>query len=123
VRTALALAATLELAALTLMPLRSYAAPNPAGGRCETGRLCLWAKPDFQGARSTYELAGTGTGSCVPLRPGAVAESLANRMGRPVTAYQSARCAETGEFETFPGDGVWLPRSTYQMRAFKVWEH
>ena len=39
-----------------------------------------------------------------------------------VTTYQSAQCAETGEYDTYPGGGSWVPRSPYQVRAFKVWE-
>ena len=50
------------------------------------------------------------------------AAALANRTGRPVTTYQSAECAETAEFDTYPGGGSWVPRSPYQVRAFKVWE-
>ena len=107
----------------TLTPPQADAAANPTLGPCDTGQLCLWQEPDFKGPRTTYELSATGTGSCVAVPKGTTAESLANRMGRPVTTYQSAECAETGEFETYPGDGVWLPQSTYQIRAFKVWEH
>ncbi|WP_308295682.1 peptidase inhibitor family I36 protein [Streptomyces odontomachi] len=112
------------LAALALVPAApADAAADPAGGRCEAGRLCLWQQPDFKGARHTYELTDTGIQSCVPLPHGTTAEALANRMGRPVTAYQSGECAETGEFETYPGDGTWVPQTPYQVRAFKVWEH
>ncbi|GAB2923024.1 peptidase inhibitor family I36 protein [Streptomyces sundarbansensis] len=92
-------------------------------GACEAGRLCLWKKPDFTGARHTFELADTDIESCVPLPRGGDAQSLANRTGRPVTTYQSAECAETGEFETYPGGGTWTPRSPYQVRAFKIWEN
>ncbi|NEC67800.1 peptidase inhibitor family I36 protein [Streptomyces sp. SID9727] len=92
-------------------------------GDCGSGQLCLWAKPDFTGARQTHELSTIDIESCVPLPPGTTAQALANRTGRPVTTYQSAECAETGEFETYPGGGTWLPRSPYQVRAFKVWEN
>ncbi|WP_330238644.1 peptidase inhibitor family I36 protein [Streptomyces sp. NBC_00525] len=92
-------------------------------GDCASGQLCLWAKPDFTGARLTHELSTIDIESCVPLKPGTTAQSLANRTGRPVTTYQSAECQETGEFETYPGGGTWLPRSPYQVRAFKVWEN
>ncbi|MFF8829374.1 peptidase inhibitor family I36 protein [Streptomyces sp. NPDC015131] len=99
------------------------AAVQPRLGPCETGQLCLWSNEQFRGGRQTYELAGVDIDSCVPLPAGTSAASLANRTGRPVTTYQSAECAETGEFETYPGGGTWVPQSPYQVRAFKVWEN
>ncbi|MGW6895362.1 peptidase inhibitor family I36 protein [Streptomyces sp. NBC_01718] len=92
-------------------------------GACGSGQLCFWAKPDFTGARQIHELSGTDIESCVPMPPGSKAQALANRTGRPVTTYQSAECAETGEFETYPGGGTWVPQSPYQVRAFKIWEN
>lgn len=100
----------------------AVAAVPPRLGACAPGELCLWEKGDFTGVRRTHELADTGIESCVPLPPGTSAQSLVNRTGRPVTTYQSAECAETGEFETYPGGGTWVPRSPYRVRAFKVWE-
>ncbi|WP_093754694.1 peptidase inhibitor family I36 protein [Streptomyces sp. DvalAA-19] len=101
----------------------THPAPDTRLGTCEAGRLCLWKKPDFVGARQTYELATVDIESCTPLPKGGDAQSLANRTGRPVTTYQSAECQETGEFETYPGGGTWVPRSPYQVRAFKIWEN
>ncbi|MEU4065375.1 peptidase inhibitor family I36 protein [Streptomyces wedmorensis] len=101
------------------------AAAAPAGtllGACGPGRLCLWSKPDFKGKAQTHELATTDIDSCVALPPGTSAQSLANRTGRPVTTYQSAECAEAGEFETYPGRGTWVPQAPYEVRAFKIWE-
>ncbi|MFJ3520102.1 MULTISPECIES: peptidase inhibitor family I36 protein [unclassified Streptomyces] len=100
----------------------AHAAGPPVLGACATGQLCLWAKPEFKGARQTHELSNLDINSCTALPAGTSAQSLTNRTGRPVTTYQSAECAETGEFQTYPGDGVWLPQSPYQVRAFKVWE-
>jgi hypothetical protein len=97
-------------------------APLPGLGPCAAGELCLWERPGFAGVRSVHELSGLDIESCVPLPAGAGAEALANRTGRPVTTYQSRECAETGEFETYPGGGVWVPQSPYRVRAFKVWE-
>ncbi|ANZ18916.1 peptidase inhibitor family I36 protein [Streptomyces noursei] len=94
-----------------------------AAGNCAAGQLCLWPGTEFGGRRQTYELSGTDIESCVTLPKGMTAASLANRTGRPVTTYQSAVCAETGEFDTYPGGGSWVPRSPYQVRAFKLWEH
>ncbi|MFF5444806.1 peptidase inhibitor family I36 protein [Streptomyces sp. NPDC012888] len=112
------------LAATALIPSAGPAAhAAPASlGNCAAGQLCLWAKPGFTGGRQLHELSGLDVDSCVPLPAGRTAQALANRTGRPVTTYQSAECAETGEFQTYPGDGVWLPQSPYQVRAFKVWE-
>ncbi|MDK0519286.1 peptidase inhibitor family I36 protein [Streptomyces sp. ML-6] len=107
-------------------PASARTAPGAAAvglGSCGSGQLCLWAKPDFTGARQTHELSTVDIESCVPLPKGGNAQSLANRTGRPVTTYQSAECAETGEFETYPGGGTWTPRSPYQVRAFKIWEN
>jgi Peptidase inhibitor family I36 len=109
------------LAALTPAPVGASAAP-PAPGACAPGALCFWDRPGFGGPRHVYELTRTGTGSCLRL-PGGGAAALANRMGRPVTAYQSAECEETGEYQTYPGGGTWAPRTPYRVRAFKVWEH
>ncbi|MFD6420430.1 peptidase inhibitor family I36 protein [Streptomyces sp. NPDC060198] len=104
----------------------SAAAPSAAGvrlGECAAGRLCLWKKPDFTGGRLSRDLSAVDIESCVPLPAGSDAQSFANRTGRNVTLYQSAECGETGEFETYPGGGTWVPRSPYQVRAFKIWEN
>ncbi|MEU1124491.1 peptidase inhibitor family I36 protein [Streptomyces sp. NPDC005899] len=102
---------------------RSAPRTAPAGlAPCGSGQLCLWAKPDFGGAAQTHELSTVDIESCVPLAAGTTAQALVNRTGRPVTTYQSAECAETGEFETYPGGGTWVPRSPYTVRAFKIWE-
>ncbi|MFE2522618.1 peptidase inhibitor family I36 protein [Streptomyces sp. NPDC059382] len=117
--------AAAALAATALIPgtaTGAHAAGPPPLPACAPGQLCLWAKPDFKGAKQTHELSTVSINSCTALPPGTSAQSLANRVGRPVTTYQSAECAETGEFQTYPGDGVWLPSSPYQVRAFKVWE-
>ncbi|MFC9297705.1 peptidase inhibitor family I36 protein [Streptomyces sp. NPDC057011] len=117
--------AVVGLALAALIPSSNgaaHAAGPAALGACATGQLCLWAKPDFKGARQTHELSTLEINSCTALPAGTTAQSLANRTGRPVTTYQSAVCQETGEFQTYPGDGVWLPQSPYQVRAFKVWE-
>ncbi|MFD3522849.1 peptidase inhibitor family I36 protein [Streptomyces sp. NPDC058653] len=108
-------------AATALLPA---AAPAVAAPRdvCGPGELCLWAKPEFRGPRQSHELFRTEIQNCVPLPPGADAQSLVNRTGRPVTTYQSHECEETGEFETYPGNGTWVPHSPYRVRAFKVWE-
>lgn len=119
-------AATAQAAAAPAhaVPGRPVAGPAPAAlGTCAAGQLCLWAKPEFKGVRHVHELSTLDVNSCTALPAGKSAQALANRTGRPVTTYQSAECAETGEFQTYPGDGVWLPQSPYQVRAFKVWEH
>ncbi|WP_405688148.1 peptidase inhibitor family I36 protein [Streptomyces sp. NBC_00057] len=119
---AAALAAT-ALAATALIPQAAAHSAPAHPGACGSGQLCLWEKPDFTGARQIHELSTIDIESCVPLPAGSKVQALANRTGRPVTTYQSAECAETGEFETYPGGGTWVPQSPYQVRAFKVWEN
>ncbi|WP_101254166.1 peptidase inhibitor family I36 protein [Streptomyces barkulensis] len=118
---ALLTAAAAVLTALTPQTAVSAAVPAPRLGECAAGELCLWERADFKGPRRTHELADTDIESCVPLPRGASVASLANRTGRPVTAYQSAECAETGEFDTYPS-GSWAPRTDYRVRAVKIWE-
>lgn len=110
------------LTAATLATAPAAPAAAVARDACGPGELCLWRKADFRGARQTYELFRTEIQNCVPLPPGTDAQSLVNRLGRPVTTYQSDECEETGEFQTYPGDGTWVPQSPYRVRAFKVWE-
>ncbi|MFH8571379.1 peptidase inhibitor family I36 protein [Streptomyces sp. NPDC017993] len=117
-----ALAAALTAPSAVGAPAAPGSRTAAASGDCAVGRLCLWPKADFGGKPRTHELSDTDIESCVPLGKGASAASLANRTGRPVTTYQSAECAETGEFDTYPGGGSWVPRSPYEVRAFKVWE-
>ncbi|MCX5198043.1 peptidase inhibitor family I36 protein [Streptomyces sp. NBC_00249] len=109
------------LAAATLIPGTATGAHAAGTASCATGELCLWAKPDFKGTKQTYDLSTLSINSCTAL-PAGNYQSLVNRTGRPVTTYQSDVCAETGEFQTYPGDGILLPQSPYQVRAFKVWE-
>ncbi|MFM9369739.1 peptidase inhibitor family I36 protein [Streptomyces sp. Da 82-17] len=111
------------LAAPTATAARTGSAAPPASADCGPGELCLWKDAEFKGKRQVHELSGTDIESCVALPEGTSAQSLANRTGRPVTVYQSAHCAETGEFQTYPGDGTYAPRSPYRVRAFKIWEH
>ncbi|MFI5757009.1 peptidase inhibitor family I36 protein [Streptomyces sp. NPDC051569] len=113
---------TAATATVTATSTAISTAVPPRLGPCGAGELCLWQKDDFTGARQTHELSRIDIESCVPLAGGVTVQSLANRTGRPVTTYQSEECAETGEFETYPGGGTWVPRSPYRVRAFKVWE-
>ncbi|MFC8507478.1 peptidase inhibitor family I36 protein [Streptomyces sp. NPDC057411] len=119
------LVAGVLLTALVAMPAEAAAPSGTSGtalGACGPGQLCLWPKADFKGKAQTHELASVDIESCVALPAGTTAQALANRTGRPVTTYQSAECAETGEFETYPGRGTWVPQTPYQVRAFKIWE-
>lgn len=110
------------LTTLLAIPAEAAAPSGTALGPCGPGQLCLWPKADFRGRPQTHELSSVDIESCVALPPGTTAQALANRTGRPVTTYQSAVCAETGEFETYPGKGTWVPQTPYQIRAFKIWE-
>ncbi|MCX3060012.1 peptidase inhibitor family I36 protein [Streptomyces beihaiensis] len=114
--------AAAALAAMALTPGLAAAAAPPTSGDCGAGQLCLWDKPGFKGHKSVRELTNTDIESCIALPEGSSAASLANRTGHPVTAYQSATCGETAEFQTYPGSGTWAPESPYRIRAFKIWE-
>ncbi|WP_277438004.1 peptidase inhibitor family I36 protein [Streptomyces sp. SPB162] len=96
--------------------------PVSSKAACDPGQLCLWGKAGYSSARQNHELADTGIDNCVPLPTGTPARSFVNRIGRPVTTYQSAECATEAEFETYP-TGTWVPESRYTVRAFKVWEN
>ena len=108
--TAAALAAAL-LPATALTPASASARTPAATSRaCDPGQLCLWGKAGHSSARQIHELADTGIDNCVVLPPGTPARSFVNRIGRPVTTYQSAECATEAEFETYP-TGTWVPAS------------
>ena len=121
-RTVTAALAAAAVAAAVVLAGAGPAAAAQRLGHCAAGQLCLWAEPDFGGSPRTHELHRTGTQACVALPKGAAANAFANRTGRPVTVYQDPECGETGEFDTYPGDGTWVPRTAYQVRAFKIWE-
>lgn len=99
--TTLPMTAAAALAAVLLTPVHAGAAVPPTSGDCAAGELCLREKPEFKGHRQAYELSGIDIESCVALPEGS-AQALANRTGRPVTAYQSAECAETGSSRPIP---------------------
>ncbi|MEU9097047.1 peptidase inhibitor family I36 protein [Streptomyces sp. NPDC048361] len=117
-----AAAALLAATALLLPAAAPAVAASPRMGDCAPGELCLWTKGAFKGPRQVYDLTRVDIENCTLLPPGTDVQSLANRMGRPVTTYQSEECAETAEFDTYPGGGTWVPQVPYRVRAFKVWE-
>ncbi|MEV6669889.1 peptidase inhibitor family I36 protein [Streptomyces sp. NPDC051162] len=118
---ALAVGAAAGLALVSAPAATATAATPGRPGPCGAGQLCLWSKSDYRGERTTSELSTIDIESCVTLPANAGAASFVNRTGRPVTTYQSATCAETGEFATYPS-GSWVPESPYAVRAYKVWE-
>ncbi|RII17316.1 hypothetical protein DSC45_14230 [Streptomyces sp. YIM 130001] len=120
----LAAVAACCLSPSTAVSAAPAAASTPtAASHCGAGELCLWENTRYRGTRHTYDLSGTDIESCTALPPGVTANALANHTGRPVTAYQSAECAETGEFDTYPGSGTLTPQTPYRVRAFKIWEN
>ncbi|MDF3290603.1 peptidase inhibitor family I36 protein [Streptomyces silvisoli] len=127
-RTIRDVALTASVAALVLAGTSvtsANARPAQGGGSqgaCAAGQLCLWPKTGYRGQRQTVELAQIGIERCTSLPEGVTQASLANRLGRPVTTYQSETCAETGEFTTYPS-GTWVPESPFVVRAYKVWEN
>lgn len=94
-----------------------------AAGACAPGQICFWTEPAFAEDPSViFELATADVESCVSLPEGVDARSFANRMDRYVTMYQSRECATEGDFDTYPGDGVFVPEVPYAVRAFQIWE-
>ena len=127
-----ALLAMAMLAAWWMTPGSAQGAPAPTAptavangktslGSCQAGRFCLWQKTGFRGKRHGFDLTNTDIESCVALPKGVSASSLGNETGRPVTVFQSAHCAETAEFHTYP-TGSWAPKPRYEVRAFKIRE-
>ncbi|KRV46529.1 hypothetical protein AQ490_11620 [Wenjunlia vitaminophila] len=89
---------------------------------CDRGEFCVWTGARHTGRRHTWNLAGAGVQSCVPLPSGDVGRSFANRMSRPVTVYEDRECATEGQFDTYPGGGTWVPEAPFVVRALQVWE-
>lgn len=118
------------LLASILLAMATFAVSAPTAGaqtateerRCDTGVFCAWTKPNFEGKRHSFDLRNTNMESCVPLRARFEARSFMNRIDRPVTVYQDARCSTTGDFSTYPA-GSQAPRSRYVVRAVKIWTH
>ncbi|MYW01196.1 hypothetical protein GT354_23530 [Streptomyces sp. SID3343] len=114
--------------ALTTSLLSAMASPGAFAGEataasCVPGQVCFWAAPGFTGTpAATFELATTNANECVSLPDGVDALSFANRMDRYVTMYQSRECATEGDFSTYPGQGVFVPKVPYVVRAFQIWE-
>ncbi|MEU3460339.1 peptidase inhibitor family I36 protein [Streptomyces sp. NPDC006733] len=121
--TAAAVPSAASAASATSAPSAASApSAGSAKAACDPGQLCLWGRAGYSGTRQSHELADTGIDNCVPLPAGVPARSFVNRVGRPVTVYQSAECATEAEFDTYP-TGTWVPESRFTVRAFKVWEN
>jgi Peptidase inhibitor family I36 len=99
---------------------RPTAAP---AGRCDAGEFCVWTGTRHTGHRYVWDLSTAGIENCVALPAGVSGRSFANRVGRPVTVYQDRTCGSEAEFDTYPGDGTWVPESSFTVRALKVWEN
>ncbi|SFT46157.1 Peptidase inhibitor family I36 [Actinopolyspora lacussalsi subsp. righensis] len=113
------------LAALLLggsvQPLAAGAVPG-TDRPCDVGVFCAWSETDYAGNEHSSDLRGTNMEECVRLNGDIEARSFVNRMDRPVTVYQDARCATSADFSTYPG-GSFVPRAPYVVRAIKVWTH
>ncbi|MGJ7908613.1 peptidase inhibitor family I36 protein [Actinopolyspora sp. H202] len=113
------------LAALLLgssvQPLAAGAVPE-TDRPCDVGVFCAWSETDYAGNEHSFDLRSTNMEECVRLHGNIEARSFANRMDRPVTVYQDARCATSADFSTYPG-GSFVPRAPYVVRAIKVWTH
>ncbi len=99
------------------------AAPDtPEHAPCEAGVFCAWSEYEYAGKTHSADLRTTNMEECVPLDGELRARSFVNRMNRPVTVYQDARCSTTGDFSTYP-EGSFVPRAPFLVRAIKVWSH
>ncbi|MEV4314692.1 peptidase inhibitor family I36 protein [Actinocrispum sp. NPDC049592] len=91
-----------------------------AGPRCDQGEFCAWTKENYAGTAKRHTLETANPNECVPL-DGLVAHSLANRLTRDVTVYQSETCSTEAEFTTYPKGGTYVPTAPFVVRAIQIW--
>lgn len=110
------LAALLAVVGLAFLTTPASADTAPA---CDRGELCLWSASSYRGEAIRLSLSNTNPGECVPLWLDT--RSFANLLSRAVTMYQSVDCATEGEFDTYPGQGTYVPCAPFVVRAVQVW--
>ncbi len=107
------------LAALTVLAGASAASADSLG--CDRAELCLWTGTAYRGTVSKLSLNDVNPGECVPLPDTADARSFANLLSRAAILYQGRECSTEGEFDTYPGDGTYVPESPFVVRAVQIW--
>ena len=110
--------------ALVSSALLSGAATGAAASdqHCADGSFCAFPAAEFGGPPTALPSRSTELEKCVPLETGWEVLSFINRTGNPVTTYQDPQCSTDAEFDTHPS-GSQTPRSSYVVRAVKIWEH
>lgn len=93
-----------------------------SGQRCADGSFCAFPAAEFGGTPAALPSRSTELETCVPFETGWEVLSFINRTGKPVTTYQDPHCSTDAEFDTHPS-GSQTPRSSYVVRAVKIWEH
>lgn len=114
----------LALAALlTAMTLAATSAPAQAApaAPCDRGELCLWKTDAYKGAPLRLSLSNSNPEECLPLPDDFEARSFVNFLSRPVTIYQARDCNTEGEFDTYPGEGTYVPSSPFVVRGIQIW--
>jgi hypothetical protein len=103
----------------TVLGLGGAATAEPV--LCGAGELCLWSEPNFGGEPVVLSLSDTGVEECVPLSEDIGVRSFINRLSKPTTVYQDMECSTEGEFDTYPGNGTFVPSAPFTVRAVQIW--
>ncbi|GGS13124.1 peptidase inhibitor family I36 protein [Actinokineospora fastidiosa] len=109
------------IAVLSVVALATLSTPASAATLCEPGELCLWPDSAFRGTPARLTLSNTNPDECVPI--GLEARSFVNRLTRPVTVYQSPERSTEGEFDTYPGNGTYVPSAPFIIRGVQIWTY
>ncbi|WAL64171.1 peptidase inhibitor family I36 protein [Amycolatopsis cynarae] len=89
---------------------------------CHQGEFCVWAEESFGAQVERLDLRTANPEECV-LLPGELAgKSFVNLMDREVTVYQDSECSTEGDFTTYPGQGTFVPRAPFLVRAVTIWD-
>ncbi|WP_396287714.1 peptidase inhibitor family I36 protein [Amycolatopsis sp. PS_44_ISF1] len=102
-------------------PSSATGAP-PAESSCTAGEFCLWSQESYTGGTRHFDLRTANPSDCIPLPEGFESHSFVNHLTRDVTIYQGGDCSTEADFRTYPGDGTYVPRSPFVVRAIKIWE-
>lgn len=114
----------LVIATLGLLASSGIAQADPGRpeASCERGEFCTWTGEFYADAMQSIDLRTANPEECIVL-PGEIdARSFVNQMDRDVTVYQDIECTTEGDFITYPGQGTFVPRAPFVVRAVKIWD-
>lgn len=94
---------------------------SPPESVCTQGEFCGWSDESYGGQVQRQDLRNSNPEECIPLPDSFEATSFANRTNRQITVYQDAECSTEGDFSTYPGDGTFVPKAPYVVRAIQIW--